>query len=371
MPAQHRGKSWTVTEHNGFDGLRLESDVPVQAIAERDCLVKIEVASLNFRDIMVAQVSLFHSDDFTLVSLQLTVAQGSYPFPMKSGVIPGSDGAGTIVAIGASVTCFTPGSKVCTTLLQAHLSGALTPTAAQTSLGGSLDGTFCQYGVFDEAGLVHMPEHLSFREASTLPCAAVTAWNALHGLPGKALKAGDTVLTLGSGGVSLFAIQLAVAAGATVIGTTSSAAKGERLKQLGVKHAINYREDEEWGKTAKALANGGEGVDFVVEIGGATTLAQSVSAVRAEGIIAIVGSIGSDVGTAGDPGLLSAWAKNCIVRGLAVGSRAQFEDLNRALVAREIRPVVGERVFRLGELREAYQYVLEQRNFGKVVVECW
>lgn len=366
---QYKGKAWVVAEHDGFAGLKLEHDVPAKDLGERDCLVKIEAASLNYRDIMVAKVSHFPSSHFQPIAHKCT--QGTYPFPMASGVVPGSDGAGTIVATGSGVTRFKAGDKVCTTLLQGHFDGALTSAAAQTSLGGSLDGTFRQYGVFDETGLVRMPEHLSFREASTLPCAAVTAWNALYGLPGKALKAGDTVLTLGSGGVSLFTMQLAVAAGATVIATTSSTAKEERLKALGAKHVINYKEDDEWGTTAKALANAGEGVDFVVEVGGATTLSQSVSAIRAEGVIAIVGSIGSDVGAAGDPGLLSVWANNCIARGLAVGSRAHFEAMNRALTAGKIRPVVYEKVFELEELQEAYQCVLEQRGFGKVVVDCW
>lgn len=289
---------------------------------------------------------------------------------MKSNVVPGSDGAGTIIGIGKSVTRFKIGDRVCTTLNQGHIAGSLTAAIAQTGLGASINGTFQQFGVFNEQGLVLMPHTLTFREASTLPCAAVTAWNVLYGLSGKSLKPGDTVLTLGSGGVSLFAIQIAVAAGACVISTTSSAKKADKLKALGASHVINYREDTSWGNAAKALSPGGDGVDFVVEVGGATTLSQSVAAVKIDGLIAIAGSIGSDIATDGDPGLLSAWTSTCIVRGIAVGSRAQFEDMIRAIDAKSIKPVVDERVFKLENLKEAYQYMYEQRNFGKVVIDC-
>ena len=152
---------------------------------------------------------------------------------MQQGVVPGSDGAGRVTATGSRVSRFKIGDRVCTTLNQGHISGSLTPSVAQTSLGGSLDGTLQQYGGFSEEGLVSMPSSLSFREASTLPCAGVTAWNALYGLAGRSLRPGDTVLTLGTGGVSLFAVQFAAAAGATIISTTSSAAKGAKLKELG------------------------------------------------------------------------------------------------------------------------------------------
>jgi NADPH:quinone reductase-like Zn-dependent oxidoreductase len=289
---------------------------------------------------------------------------------MKSGVVPGSDGAGTVIAIGRCVTRFKKGDNVCTTLNQGHIGGSLTPVTFQTSLGGSLDGTLRQYGVFPESGLVLMPETLTFREASTLPCAAVTAWNILYGLPGKSLKPGDTVLTLGTGGVSLFAVQLAIAAGAMVISTTSSAEKAARLKALGARHVINYREDNQWGETAKSLTPRCEGVDFVVEIGGATTLSQSMAAIKIDGLVAIAGSIGSAIDAAGDPGLLSAWANTCLVRGIAVGSRAQFEEMNQAFVTNGIKPLVENTVFKLDQLKEACQYMWDQKNFGKVVVDC-
>ena len=287
---------------------------------------------------------------------------------MKHGVVPGSDGAGTIIEIGSRVSRFQNGDRLCTTLNQRHISGALTPQIMQTSLGGSLNGTLRQHGIFEESGLVHIPAHLTFREASTLPCAAVTAWNALYGLSGRPLKAGDTVLTLGTGGVSLFAVHFAVAAGATVISTTSSAEKGEALKKLGAHHIINYRDDKSWGETVKKLTPGDEGVDFTVEVGGAATLKQSLAAIKIDGIIATVGAIGGS--NEQEPGMLNAWYNTCLVRGIAVGSRAQFEDMNKAIASNAIKPILDEKVFKLEEVREAYQYLWEQKNFGKVVVDC-
>lgn len=288
---------------------------------------------------------------------------------MKGNVVPGSDGAGTVMAVGSRVTRFRVNDRVCTMLNQGHIAGPVTPQIMQTGLGGSLDGTFRQYGVFEESGLVMMPSNLSFREASALPCAAVTAWNALYGLAGRPLKAGDTVLTLGTGGVSLFAVQLAVAAGATVISTTSNAQRASQLSKMGVHHVINYKEDPEWGETAKKLSTHGEGVDFIVEVGGATTLPQSLAAIKIDGIIAVVGSIGSDVDHS-EPGLLNAWFRTCIVRGIAVGSRSQFEEMNRSILANGLKPVIDVSAFKLEQLKEAYQYMWDKKHFGKVVIEC-
>jgi NADPH:quinone reductase-like Zn-dependent oxidoreductase len=296
--------------------------------------------------------------------------QGTYPFPLEKGVVPGSDGAGVVIAIGERVTRFKEGDKVCTTLNQGHLAGSLNPQILQTSLGGSLDGTLRQYGVFEESGLVHMPKTLSFNEASTLPCAAVTAWNVLYGLQGRPLKPGDTVLTQGTGGVSTFALQFAVAAGATVIATTSSAEKEKKLRSLGAHHVINYKTDTKWGETAKKLTPGGEGVDFVVEVGGATTLKQSIAAIRIDGIITIVGAIGGQPGGQQEPGLLEAWYSTCTVRGVAVGSRAQFEEMNRAIEANGLKPVLDEKVFKLEQLKDACQRMWDQKNSGKVVIKC-
>lgn len=235
-----------------------------------------------------------------------------------------------------------------------------------------MDGTLRSTGVFSESTLVRMPKTLNFREASTLPCAALTAWNALMGLPGRPLKKGDYVLTLGSGGVSLFALQIAVAAGATVVSTTSSSAKADRLEALGAHHVINYREDPDWGNTARDLTPEGAGFDFVIEVGGASTLKQSVAATKMEGILAVVGIVGgaqTEEDVREVPSLLQAWLSCITVRGIAVGSRAQLEDLIAFVDSSGLKPVVEDRLFGLSEVKEAYEFLSDQRNFGKIVVD--
>jgi NADPH:quinone reductase-like Zn-dependent oxidoreductase len=195
-----------------------------------------------------------------------------YPFAMKDNTVPASDGAGTVAATGSRVHRFRPGDKVTTLFNQAHIAGSLDPYSISTGLGGTIDGCLRQYGAFDEEGLVKAPENLNMLEASTLPCAGLTAWNALYGLEGggRALKMGDWVLTQGTGGVSIFAVQFAKAAGARVVATTSSKEKGEVLKKLGADHVVNYKDDENWGETAKKFTPGGEGFTHIVEVGGKT-----------------------------------------------------------------------------------------------------
>ena len=298
--------------------------------------------------------------------------QGTYPFPLSLPVIPGSDASGTVLAIGPKVTRFRVGDNVCTHILPTHLDGAFTPQKLQVGLGGSMDGMLRSTGVFSESTLVRMPKTLTFREASTLPCAALTAWNALMGLPGRPLRRGDYVLTLGSGGVSLFALQIAVAAGATVVSTTSSAAKADRLKALGAHHVINYTDDPDWGQTARKLTLEGAGFDFVIEVGGAGTLKHSVAATKMEGILAVVGVVGGAQAEKIQevPSLLQAWLSCITVRGIAVGSRAQLEDLVAFVESTGLKPVVEDRAFGLREVKEAYEFLGGQRNFGKIVVDC-
>ena len=212
-----------------------------------------------------------------------------------------------------------------------------------------------------------MPENLSAEEASTLSCAALTAWNALYGLESKTLKPGDVVLTQGTGGVSLFAVQFAVAAGATVIATTSSEAKAKKLKDIGAHHVINYKDDKNWGETVKRLTSNGLGADHVLEVGGPTTMAQSLKAIKIDGVISIIGFLGGS--SEDQPSFLDCLSNLCTVRGILVGSRLQFEDMNRAIEANKIKPVVDERVFKLEEAKEAYQYMWDQKHFGKVVIK--
>ena len=212
-----------------------------------------------------------------------------------------------------------------------------------------------------------MPSTLNFQQASTLSCAAVTAWNALYGIESKSLKPGDTVLTQGTGGVSMFALQFAKAAGARVISTTSSDSKAEILKKLGADHVINYKTDENWGETAKKATPNGVGCAHVLEVGGPKTMAQSLKAVKAEGVISIIGFLGGY--SKEQPTFLDCLNHMCTVRGILVGSRQQFEQMNEAIDANGIKPVVDEKVFGLQEAKEAYQYMWEQKHFGKLTIK--
>lgn len=294
----------------------------------------------------------------------ILIAQGKYPWSVKPNVVPGSDGAGTVLAVGKNVTRFKPGDKVVTMLNQQHLAGSVTAQIAKYGVGASVDGTLRSVGAFDEQGLVRMPEGLSFVEAATLSCAGVTAWNALFGLPGKQVSAGQWVLTLGTGGVSIFALQFAKATGARVIATTSSNEKAELLKKLGADHVINYREVENWGALAKELT-GGVGVDVVVEVVGASTMSQSAESVKLDGLISVVGSVGG--GGKAMPTLLDTWLSLFTARGLWVGSRAQMEEMGRAIEANveRLRPVV-DKVFTLEQVKEAYEYMLVGMHQGKI-----
>lgn len=230
-------------------------------------------------------------------------------------------------------------------------------------LGGALDGVFRQFGVFQESSLISMPRTLSFREASTLPCAGVTAWNALFGLTSHTVKPGDTVLTQGSGGVATFAIQFAKAAGAKVIATTSSEAKATFLRGLSYPpdEIINYRMEPQWGVKAKTLTAGGFGVDFVVDVGGHATLAQSLKAVKLGGVISMVGFASGEVDE--KPDMLQVFKNFCILRGLLVGQRSHFEDLIKAVDGCGIKPALDEKMWDLDELKDAYQYMVSWLNF--------
>ena len=212
-----------------------------------------------------------------------------------------------------------------------------------------------------------MPTTLNFQQASTLSCAALTAWNALYGVQGKSLKPGDTVLTQGTGGVSVFALQFAKAAGARVISTTSSDDKAQVLKKLGADHVINYKTDETWGETAKKLTPGGKGCAHIVEVGGPKTMVQSLKAIRPEGLISIIGFL---AGFSKDqPTFLDCLSNMCTVRGVLVGSRLQFEQMNEAIDANGIKPVVDDKVFSLEETKDAYQYMWDQKHFGKLTIK--
>lgn len=289
--------------------------------------------------------------------------------PKKDDVVPGSDGAGTVVAVGKHVSLWQPGDRVATLFAQSFIGGSLTPETLGATLGGAVDGVLRQYGAFDQLGLVRIPDSLSFREGATLSCAGVTAWNALYGLEGRKLLPGQWVLTQGTGGVSIFAVQFAKAAGARVVATTSSDEKAELLRRLGADHILNYRETPDWGAKAKALT-GGVGFDHVIEVAGPKSMVQSLAAVKLDGVISIIGFLGGFKGE-DEPGFLAALTNMCTVRGVLVGSRAQMLDMVTAIEANpeKLRPVVDPKVFALEQTKEAYAYQWSAQHQAKVVID--
>jgi NADPH:quinone reductase-like Zn-dependent oxidoreductase len=330
----------------GLDGLLLkEHDVPIPGPGE--VLVRVRACSLNFRELMI-------------------LVLGYYPLPIRPDVVPVSDGAGEVAAIGEGVTLARVGDRVAGAIFPYWHNG---PFEQHTSdqLGGSLDGMLTEYAILPEEGIVHIPDHLSFEEAATLPCAAVTAWNAITG--GQPVLAGDTMLTLGSGGVSLFALQFAKTLGARIIATTSSAEKAERLKALGADEVINYRATPDWHLAVRALTDG-RGVDHVVEVGGPNTIVQSIKSTRFEGEIALIGAVARDTPADNNsiPALYNAAITNVArLRTISAGSCSQFRALNRAIAISKLRPVI-DRVFPFEDARAAYQYYQQSQPFGKVVI---
>ena len=307
-----------------------------------DIVVRVMAAALNKRD--------------------LFIQAGTYPLPARPGVVPLSDGAGEVVAVGEKVTRFRPGDRVAGNYFARWKSGPLAFDLFD-QLGCTLDGMLAQFALLHEEWAVRVPDHLSWAEAATLPCAGVTAWNCLAGpVP---VVAGQTVLTLGSGGVSLFALQFAKAMGARVIATTSSDEKGERLKALGADVIVNYRRDPEWGKAVRE-ATGGVGVDVVVETFGPDTIEQSMRAVGLHGQVMLLIARGVHK-THVEISSQAYGATMATLRRVFVGHRASFEAMNRAVAQAGLRPVI-ERVFPFAQAREAYRHFARGQSFGKVVI---
>jgi NADPH:quinone reductase-like Zn-dependent oxidoreductase len=317
----------------------VERDVPTPKAGE--LLVRMHASSLNFHDFVVAM---------------------GYK-PADDGRVMMSDGAGEVVAVGDGVTEFVPGDRVVTTFFPEWLTGdAASQEAADIMPGDTVDGYASEYVAAPVRAFTRAPAGWSHTEAATLTCAGLTAWRGLvtDGRP----KPGDTVLIQGTGGVSIFALQFAKAAGAMVIATSSSDEKLERLRALGADHVINYRQTPEWGLKAKEIT-GGRGVDHVVEIGGAGTIAQSIRACRRGGHIALIGVL---AGNAGEVPTFEIFLSQLRISGVMVGSRADQEDMVRAMNVNCIRPVI-DTVFPLDRLADAYRHQASQKHFGKICIE--
>ena len=304
-------------------------------------LLEMRAVSLNYRDLMTVE--------------------GAYNPKQPLPLIPCSDGVGRVLAVGEGVRRVAVGDRVLPIFAQGWIAGEPTRERLRSTLGGPLDGTLRERMLVSAEGVVHAPEYLSDEEAATLPCAAVTAWSAL--VTDGGLTGGQTVLTLGTGGVSIFALQIATALGARVIVTSSSDDKLARARELGAWHGINYRTDPDWGKTARELT-GGRGVDLVVEVGGGETLGQSLAAVRMGGKIALIGVLS---GGATELQVGRVLMNRVGIQGILVGDRERFEAMNRALAATGLSPVV-DRVFPFDDARAAFEHMAAGNHFGKIVV---
>jgi NADPH:quinone reductase-like Zn-dependent oxidoreductase len=325
----------------GLDALKLV-DKPRPTAGPFEVLLKMRAFSLNYRDLMVAK--------------------GHYNPKLQLPAVPLSDGMGEVVEIGAGVSRVKVGDRVAGCFMPKWVAGEIDEPKARSALGGGGPaGMLAEFVAIHEEGVVHVPEHLSNEEAASLPCAAVTAWHALVGEG--SLKAGDSVLVLGSGGVSIFALQFAHLQGARVIITSSSDEKLKRALQMGASDGINYAANAKWENAVRDLT-GGRGVDYVIEVGGAGTLTQSMKAVRPGGQISLIGVLS---GGTGQINPLPILMRNIRVQGIFVGSREMFEAMNRAISLAKLKPAV-DRVFDFKDAAAAYQYMETGKHFGKVAI---
>jgi NADPH:quinone reductase-like Zn-dependent oxidoreductase len=325
----------------GLDGLRL-TERPVPEPGAHQVLVKMNAWSLNYRDLMTVT--------------------GKYNPRLKLPQVPLSDGAGEIVAVGSEVKSFKPGDRVANTFFERWISGEITDDKARTALGAGRDGVLAEYVALHEDGVIPIPENLTYTEAATLPCAGLTAWNALVA-DGK-ISAGDTILTLGTGGVSIFALQFARLNGARVIITSSSDEKLAKAKELGASHTLNYRQNPDWGKQIRKLA-GGRGVDLVVELGGAGTFNQSLTALKRGGHLSLIGVLapGTDIN------IVAVLMNSIRVQGIFVGSREMFSAMNSTIELHDLHPII-DRTFGFDEVKEAFEWMEGGNHFGKICISC-
>jgi NADPH:quinone reductase-like Zn-dependent oxidoreductase len=334
-------QAYHIDRFGSVDGIVLRSSEDPRP-GPKEVLMGVRASSLNYRDLMVLR--------------------GGGRGPTKLGVVPLSDGAGEVAAIGDRVTRVKVGDRIIGTFHPRWVGGPITADYLTDRLGANLDGMLAQYAVLSEEALVPMPGHLSFEEAATLPCAAVTAWAALTGH--RRVTAGDTVLTQGSGGVSVFALQFARLLGARVIATTSGEAKADRLRELGASDVINYLGTPDWDEKVRTLTDG-RGVDCIVSIGGPGTIATSLSALAVGGHISLIGASLTPSGAGLDPLLLTG--RGITLGSISVGSRVDFEAMNRAIALHRLCPVI-DRIFAFADAKEAYRHFEGRGHFGKVVI---
>ncbi|HYD04878.1 MAG TPA: NAD(P)-dependent alcohol dehydrogenase [Reyranella sp.] len=333
-------RCYIIPKPGAIDALKLiERDTPQPGPGQ--VLVRVRATSLNYRDLITVEGKYARSAP-------------------KPDLIPLSDGAGEIVAVGPGVTRLKVGDRVAGCFMQKWTGGEIDAAAQASAMGGAIDGMLTELAVLEEDGAVLLPAGMSFEQGATLPCAAVTAWHALVEIG--SIKAGDTVLVQGSGGVSIFALQFARMFGARVIATSSSAAKAQRLKAMGAEAVIDYKATPDWDQEALKLT-GGRGADIVVEVGGAGTLPRSFMAARLGGRIAVIGLLTGPSQV--DP--MPILRRNLRVQGLYVGNRQMFEAMNRAIGANGLEPVI-DKVFPFAEAKEAYRHLKSQNHFGKIVI---
>jgi NADPH:quinone reductase-like Zn-dependent oxidoreductase len=332
-------KVWQVAREWSIDAMELV-ERPDPETGAGQIAVRMRAASLNYRDLLTVQGK-----------------GGAYKLPF----VPFSDGAGEVTAVGDGVTRVSIGDRVCPMFFQSWFDGRPSASNRRLALGGTRPGVLQELIVLDAEGVSRIPDHLTFEEAATLPCAALTAWRALF--EEALIRPGQTILVQGTGGVSIFALQFAKLAGATVIVTSSSDEKLERAKALGADHAINYRSVAEWGKAAADWAGGG--VDHVVEVGGKDTFLQSIEAARVGGTILVIGVLS---GFAQQVAIPSLFGKNLHVIGLSVGSRRMFENMVSAIGHNHIKPVV-DRTFGFTEVPDALRLMQRAGHFGKIAIE--
>jgi NADPH:quinone reductase-like Zn-dependent oxidoreductase len=335
-------RAYQILPGANIDGLQC-IDYPDRKLGHGEVRIRVHAVSLNYRDLMVAS--------------------GNYLVTVDDPIIPCSDGAGEVLELGPGVTRVQVGDRVAGSFFPYWQDGMTSPEKIRHALGGDIDGMLAEEVVLHEDALAKIPASLSFVEASTMPCAGVTAWNAIF-VSSNQVRPGDTVLLLGTGGVSVLGMQLAKAAGLRTIITSSSDEKLQRARDLGAHHTINYGAIPEWHEEVLAMTHG-RGANVVLEVGGKGTVNRSVSAAAMGGTVAIIGGV-SGFGGEVNPASLLATAKRMV--GIFVGSRAMLEDVMRFADTTGLKPVI-DRVFPFGQAQDAYRYMESGSHFGKVVID--